>query len=367
MLPSTIKEIDAKAFFDCSMLKEINIPDGLVKIGENAFNKCYALRAIILPDDCSFAETGALQSFANNCKIISNKQPFKVVNGKLLEYRGTKSEVVVPRGVKQIERTAFDRARELITEIILPKSLTKIDIAVFENCKNLKKVQLPEKLKKIDNAVFRNCLKLETINFPDSLEIVGSNAFAGCENLKIATLPSGCDYKHKSDLNASFPQNCVVVVEQEVVETIKENSQEAKPVVFDIRNGILINYFGKDEVVVVPAGVVQIGSNAFHFAKDFVKEVVVPEGVTEIGFSAFKDVEKLEKVELPVSLKVIGMRAFENCKNLEQINLPESLEKVEESAFDGCLKLNLTDISKFCKYEELDDEMFIISDEEDFD
>ncbi len=364
-LPSTVKEIGDEAFCKCFELKEVNFPSGIEKIGKDAFFCCRKLSKISLPENCSFFDDGSSDSFHRGCIIISDKQPFKIVNGKLLEYRGTKTEIVIPKGVKKIERDAFDRVRESVTEIIiLSNSLKQIDIAVFKDCKNLAKVQLPEKLKKIDNAAFRNCVSLENIEFPESLEVIGCNAFVGCEKLKSVTLPKGCDYKLKSDLNSSFPQDCEVIIKQEAVEIIKENNEETKPVVFDIKNGVLVNYLGKDEVVVVPEEVTQIGSNAFYFAKDFVKEVVVPDGVTEIGFSAFKDSEKLEKVKLPEELKVIEMRAFENCKNLKQINLPKGLEKIEKSAFDGCDNLTLPKICEIVE-PELDDELFLISDDED--
>ncbi len=361
-LSSTVKEIGERTFFDCSALKEINIPDGLKKIGNRAFDKCYGLREITLPDDCSFAEAGVLQSFVLNCKIISNKQPFKIVNGKLLEYRGTKTEIVIPSKVKHIDKNAFDRVRESLTQVVLPKNMTKIDFSVFADCKSLTKVQLPENLNKIEVGAFSNCVSLEEIEFPDGLKHIETYVFSGCTKLKSVTLPKECEYV------LAFPKDCKVNVTKKEIGTLKETiKEEPKPVVFDIRNGVLVHYLGKDEVVVVPDNVIQIGSNAFCFAKNFVRQVIIPKGVTEIGSSAFKDCEKLERVELPESVKVIGMRAFENCKNLEQISLYESLEKVEESAFDGCLKLKLPDFIKNYENYELDEELFIIDDEEDDD
>lgn len=48
---SALTEIKARMFADCYILESVNIPDGVVTIGEEAFSKCYALGSVSLPDD----------------------------------------------------------------------------------------------------------------------------------------------------------------------------------------------------------------------------------------------------------------------------------------------------------------------------
>ena len=58
LLPSTITEIDDKAFFNCNSLLEIELPINLSVIGENCFTYCWQLQNIDVP--------GKVKTIGNN-------------------------------------------------------------------------------------------------------------------------------------------------------------------------------------------------------------------------------------------------------------------------------------------------------------
>jgi hypothetical protein len=124
---------------------------------------------------------------------------------------------------------------------------------------------------------------------------------------------------------------------------------------FEIRNGTLAKYHGRDELINIPAGIEKIGVDTFKEMR-FIKKVIVPEGVTCIDAQAFK-LCSLREIVLPESLLVIGRSAFESSslqvvklpKNLRTIgarafyssglkvaDIPGSVETIEGSAFDDC-------------------------------
>ncbi len=105
-------------------------------------------------------------------------------------------------------------------------------------------------------------------------------------------------------------------------------------------NGVLLEYKGSGDNVVVPDGVKTISSSAFFNVRDYLKSLTLPESVTEIANFAFAEYPVLEAVHLPESLKSIGVRAFAHCEKLESIYIPESAE-VWQDAFIGCVKLDL--------------------------
>lgn len=76
---------------------------------------------------------------------------------------------------------------------------------------------------------------------------------------------------------------------------------------FEIIGGVLTAYKGKDV------------------------DVVVPDGVLEIGTQAFKDMSQIRSIYLPEGVRYIRREAFWGCKNLCRITIPTSVEEFEYS------------------------------------
>ena len=78
---------------------------------------------------------------------------------------------------------------------------------------------------------------------------------------------------------------------------------------FEIRDGVLVRYHGKDPYPQVPQGIVRIGEGAFRDCRD-IYEVTLPEGLERIEAEAFQWCANLEKVIAPKSLLFIDQGAF---------------------------------------------------------
>ena len=110
------------------------------------------------------------------------------------------------------------------------------------------------------------------------------------------------------------------------------------PPEFRVKDGVLVEYLGKDESVTVPVGVTEIGEKVFA-SRDKIKCVKLPDGLLKIGDNAFSGAKNLVKVELPESLLEIGAGAFYSCFKLSEISLPRGLAGIGEYAFGECKKL----------------------------
>lgn len=115
------------------------------------------------------------------------------------------SEIVLPKSLKKINELAFancDRLQKIIipdsveymgegafsgcklTEgVTLPKGIDRIEACVFKNTQ-LNSITIPEGVKSIGNEAFMNCYSLKSIDIPDSVEEIGELAFARCRSLK---------------------------------------------------------------------------------------------------------------------------------------------------------------------------------------
>ena len=128
---------------------------------------------------------------------------------------------------------------------------------------------------------------------------------------------------------------------------------------FDIKNGVLIKYYGTDSNVNVPDGVTEIGAYAFYdkpiqcislpdsvtgigesaFSRSTLKEINLPEGLRSIGKSAFQNTW-ITEVDIPYGITEISDSLFANA-HLTKVTIPDSVTKIGESAFSNTLLQNV--------------------------
>lgn len=109
---------------------------------------------------------------------------------------------------------------------------------------------------------------------------------------------------------------------------------------FVIKDGILMEYRGSDEHIIIPENVTALGEGCFKNCRN-VTSVVIPEGVTEIGKEAFKFCSNLEQIIIPESMTKIGEYAFAFCDKLKEASLPDHSMEIGGSAF------SFTDLREF--------------------
>lgn len=148
------------------------------------------------------------------------------------------------------------------------------------------------------------------------------------------------------------------VDDTEFAEGIDVNNQD-----FTIKSGMLTEYKGRGETVVIPDGVTGIGYEAFAECKT-IKDIVIPDSVKVIEAWAFSGCESLTSVNLPNEISGIenftfsycdgldsfvvpdtvtriGYCAFVNCTNLSDITIPKSVTSIDNEAFMFCVKLTI--------------------------
>ncbi|MBQ0058905.1 MAG: leucine-rich repeat protein [Lachnospiraceae bacterium] len=149
-----ITNIDEYAFYECTKLKEVTIPNTVKSIDWCAFAKCTGLTSITFPGSL---ETIGVHAF-NGCTGLT--------------------KLTLPGNIRTIDGYAFKNCIGL-KEIEFSEGLETISYEAFRNCTGLTSLVFAEGLKNIDHEAFADCTGLAYMEFPVSLERVGDNAFAG--------------------------------------------------------------------------------------------------------------------------------------------------------------------------------------------
>ena len=184
-IPEGITEIGDYAFSECDGLTKVVFPNSLTHIGGYAFYYCMNLESINLPDTL---QSIGLQAFIG-CYGLSIGD-YVVVRGRLYDYFGEDSDLVIPDGVTDITEWAF-YDWDSLSSVVMPDSVTNIESMAFFMCSNIHTIKFGSGLKGIADLAFTECASLSSLSFPNGIERIGVQSFEGCSSL--ASISFGTD------------------------------------------------------------------------------------------------------------------------------------------------------------------------------
>ena len=111
----------------------------------------------------------------------------------------------------------------------------------------------------------------------------------------------------------------------------------------NIKDGVLLGYYGLGGDIVLPNTVTKIGDEALK-GNDNIVSITIPGSVKDIGNNAFEGCTKLERViftnpgQASGNL-IIRVSAFQDCKKLTECEIPARAYQVVGNIFKGCTSL----------------------------
>ena len=280
----SVTSIGDYAFYGCSSLTSITIPNSVTSIGEWAFADCSSLTsitclgttpptlgtdvfygtklsAVYIPDNTLSAYQSA---WGSDYLFVNNENSLTLH----VETSGTLSDLIFDAGMRPINVVKltltgtlndddFTCMRETMTSLVDVdlSGITNTSGVNFENKSNLVRIILPANLTSIGYRAFDHCSSLTSVTIPNSVTSIGGEAFFYCHSLTSVTIPNS---------------------------------------------------------------VTSIGGGAFFYCSSLTS-MTIPESVTSIGEWAFAICSSLTSITIPNSVTSIGGGAFYDCFSLAYI------------------------------------------------
>lgn len=143
-------------------------------------------------------------AFANNTTVTKVIVPSTVTVINVAAFQSTPNlkEVRLSKNLTELSDKAFFNSG--IESIRIPAGVTDIVDSCFENCPSLETVTFSKGLKTLGENAFKGCIALKTVVLPDGLESLGGSTFEGCINLESVTIPASC----KNFVDDEIFKNC---------------------------------------------------------------------------------------------------------------------------------------------------------------
>jgi len=314
-----ITSIGNGSFEGSRFLTNVTFPSTLKSIGVNAFNYCYGLSEVVLPegletiDEMSFANTSIETLNIPSTLISLNPTAFSNVTFKSITVaQGNTVYKAIDNGLYSADGKIFYMFanKSNATSYTIADGTERIERNAFYDNNSLETIVIPNSVITIDNNAFCYMHKLKEVNIPASVQTINNNSFLMLYSV--------------TEFNVASENN---------------NYKSVDGVLFTKDGKELIAYptANTRETYTVPAEVEKVASSAFTNAT--FKEINFAGTSISTLWNTFSSNPNLEKIVLPEGLTAGGN--YYGCDNLKEIYIPSTLSSF---AFDFLLYIGNVNI-----------------------
>ena len=347
--PSTLSKIGYGAFSGCSGLLELDFPESLKTLGGSSFKNCTNLTRIAINSAINYTAT---YNFDNCPKLkridIGNLEEYLKMSGYGYPFSFGADMYI---------------GGEIVTELVIPESITSFSGNAIYGCTSIKSVVLHEGIKSIPNSCFLRCINLETINLHEGITSIGVNSFSGCKALKTINIPASV-----TSIDIASFIGCTSLESITVSEGNENFVNDEFGALYNTEKTILYAYpkASENKSYVIPSTVTTLASYTFSNCPNLESITVengntkyssdddgvlynadkttliqypigndrtsfsIPDSVTRLDYYSFAGVHSLKELRISENVKSFNNYSFENV-NAEELTIIAPLKSQAQS------------------------------------
>ncbi len=410
---SQLREIQTRAFYNCTKLASINLPESLETIGKSAFSYCSGIDTLTIPSNVHFIDEIAFGYWTEGQTINIKHPDFSSqdiypsewdigwagdcgarildANGNVVDVEAISSEPSTPEGPDPDEPdpepsipdepdpdTGTPGSKYTVTYHVLVEGKASTDESIYSSLPDAEVKLHGERIEEpsftLNNTNYAlvgwstDSVEYTDVEFPYTVK-GETNLYA------VLATRTGDGYKLKTNggvlyftydaktggysvgsEKGKYPSGALVIpgsIGGTLVTKIADNAFGDEDLLYTTETD-RPNITG----ITIPDSVKEIGSYAFAFLK--AASITIPSSVEYLGDNAFYFCKSLASIEFAENskLKTIDDYAFQSCGSLESITIPASVETIGDRAFNQCNALENVTFAENSQLETLGDHLF---------
>lgn len=359
-IPSTLGgypviSIGDSAFYNCTDIKKIKIPESINRIGVAAFKNCTGLTEVIIENGVTIIDNSAFYNCSKLQKLdLGNNVTY--IGGYAFYGCSNLLTLTIPRSVQIIEQYAFSELSSLELLNFNAENCNDFyvtysgDTYVFKNTGSNTEFEviIGNDVKRIPAHFLYENHNITSIAIYGNIISSGSSAFYDCVKLKkvnVNSIKSWIEVEVDGIYSTPLCNDGLLYINDEPATkiTVPEGVKKI--------GGAFAGYKYLKEIT-FSESVNIIGGYAFYGCTGLT-EIKLPDSVTTIERRAFYKCSSLTSFTMPTKTELIGASAFAYCENLQNIIIPSSITTIGDFAFSNCTKFdnitipsNVTSIGK---------------------